>query len=255
MLLAELFADAGLKRTLVFTRTKRGADRVAKHLVQSGISSAESIHGDKSQGQRERAAQGVQGRPGPRPRRHRHRRARHRHRRREPRHQLRAAQRAGGLCAPHRPHGARRRLGHRHQPRRQRRAAAAARHPETHPSDGDGPGSPRRSPYWARNLRWSGRSRQKTTRQPKPQGAGGGGQEIRGRRTRWAGAPGGGSRDQGCAPSGLAPRSRRGPRPRRGPRSQRVPRSRCRAWRAGLVAKRAAAEQRRRSAAQAPQVL
>jgi len=54
VLLAELFADAGLKRTLVFTRTKRGADRVAKHLVQSGVG-AESIHGDKSQGQRERA--------------------------------------------------------------------------------------------------------------------------------------------------------------------------------------------------------
>jgi ATP-dependent RNA helicase RhlE len=53
-LLAELFADAALARTIVFTRTKRGADRVAKHLEGAGISAA-SIHGDKSQSQRERA--------------------------------------------------------------------------------------------------------------------------------------------------------------------------------------------------------
>jgi ATP-dependent RNA helicase RhlE len=38
----------------VFTRTKRGADRVAKSLEQVGVEAA-SIHGDKSQGQRERA--------------------------------------------------------------------------------------------------------------------------------------------------------------------------------------------------------
>jgi len=53
-LLAELLADTKMRRTLIFTRTKRGADRVAKHLGQSGIEAA-SIHGDKSQGQRERA--------------------------------------------------------------------------------------------------------------------------------------------------------------------------------------------------------
>jgi len=53
-LLAELFDDAALKRVLVFTRTKRGADRVAKGLSSLGIE-ASSIHGDKSQGQRERA--------------------------------------------------------------------------------------------------------------------------------------------------------------------------------------------------------
>jgi ATP-dependent RNA helicase RhlE len=41
-------------RALVFTRTKRGADRVAKYLEGAGISAA-AIHGDKSQGQRERA--------------------------------------------------------------------------------------------------------------------------------------------------------------------------------------------------------
>ncbi len=53
-LLAELFDDTAFKRVLVFTRTKRGADRVAKGLTAIGIEAA-SIHGDKSQGQRERA--------------------------------------------------------------------------------------------------------------------------------------------------------------------------------------------------------
>ncbi|MBL8553240.1 MAG: DEAD/DEAH box helicase [Phenylobacterium sp.] len=53
-LLAELFDDGGFKRVIVFTRTKRGADRVAKGLEQAGVE-AVSIHGDKSQGQRERA--------------------------------------------------------------------------------------------------------------------------------------------------------------------------------------------------------
>jgi ATP-dependent RNA helicase RhlE len=53
-LLVELFADPALSRTLVFTRTKRGADRVAEHLERAGIA-ASAIHGNKSQSQRERA--------------------------------------------------------------------------------------------------------------------------------------------------------------------------------------------------------
>ncbi len=53
-LLCDMFADPKLTRTLVFTRTKRGADRVAKFLEAAGVT-AEAIHGDKSQGQRERA--------------------------------------------------------------------------------------------------------------------------------------------------------------------------------------------------------
>ncbi|MGE0697921.1 MAG: DEAD/DEAH box helicase [Hyphomicrobiaceae bacterium] len=53
-LLAELMADPELKRGLVFTRTKRGADRVAQHLEAHGVAVA-AIHGNKSQGQRERA--------------------------------------------------------------------------------------------------------------------------------------------------------------------------------------------------------
>jgi len=53
-LLAELFADDAMSRSLVFTRTKRGADKVAKYLGIAGVEAA-AIHGDKTQGQRERA--------------------------------------------------------------------------------------------------------------------------------------------------------------------------------------------------------
>lgn len=50
-LLIELFADRAMRRALVFTRTKRGADKVARHLEAAGIKVA-AIHGNKSQGQR-----------------------------------------------------------------------------------------------------------------------------------------------------------------------------------------------------------
>ena len=52
--LAQLLAQEAQGRTLVFTRTKHGADRVVKHLAEDGIA-AEAIHGNKSQGQRLRA--------------------------------------------------------------------------------------------------------------------------------------------------------------------------------------------------------
>ena len=55
-LLTELYASDDLSRTLVFTRTKRSADKVAAYLQAGGIEAA-AIHGDKSQGQRERALQ------------------------------------------------------------------------------------------------------------------------------------------------------------------------------------------------------
>ena len=45
-------AERGL--TLVFVRTKRGADRLVKRLASSSVQ-AVAMHGDKSQGQRERA--------------------------------------------------------------------------------------------------------------------------------------------------------------------------------------------------------
>lgn len=42
------------ERTLVFARTKHGAEKLMKHLVDCGFK-ADSIHGNKSQGQRDRA--------------------------------------------------------------------------------------------------------------------------------------------------------------------------------------------------------
>jgi len=53
-LLVHWLKRTGTTRALVFTRTKHGADKVAKHLVKSGIR-AEAIHGNKSQAARERA--------------------------------------------------------------------------------------------------------------------------------------------------------------------------------------------------------
>jgi ATP-dependent RNA helicase RhlE len=55
-LLHELLQTAEASRVLVFTRTKRGADNVARQLSQSGIQ-ALAIHGGKSQSNRERALQ------------------------------------------------------------------------------------------------------------------------------------------------------------------------------------------------------
>ena len=51
-LVSELNSDRGL--TLVFVRTKRGADRLVKRLAASNVQ-AVAMHGDKSQAQREKA--------------------------------------------------------------------------------------------------------------------------------------------------------------------------------------------------------
>jgi ATP-dependent RNA helicase RhlE len=47
-------AGPEVARTIVFARTKRGADRVAQNLVKDGIA-AEVIHGNKAQNARQRA--------------------------------------------------------------------------------------------------------------------------------------------------------------------------------------------------------
>ena len=52
--LTDLLRDPEMSRALVFTRTKHGADRVVEHLERAGQAAA-AIHGNKSQGQRERA--------------------------------------------------------------------------------------------------------------------------------------------------------------------------------------------------------
>ncbi len=52
-LLAQLLRSEPIDRVLVFTRTKHGADKVVRALAKSQLS-AEAIHGNKSQNQRER---------------------------------------------------------------------------------------------------------------------------------------------------------------------------------------------------------
>jgi ATP-dependent RNA helicase RhlE len=53
-LLIKYINDNGITRMLVFTRTKHGADKVARHLDKAGIPAA-ALHANKTQGQRKRA--------------------------------------------------------------------------------------------------------------------------------------------------------------------------------------------------------
>ncbi|HEY6453164.1 MAG TPA: DEAD/DEAH box helicase [Steroidobacteraceae bacterium] len=53
-LLARLIIDGGIRQSLVFTRTKHGANRLAERLERDGLAVA-AIHGNKSQGARTRA--------------------------------------------------------------------------------------------------------------------------------------------------------------------------------------------------------
>lgn len=55
-LLVHLLKGEDIRTALVFTRTKHGADKVAKHLSRAGIM-AQAIHGDKTQGARQSALQ------------------------------------------------------------------------------------------------------------------------------------------------------------------------------------------------------
>ena len=61
LLLIHLLKDKTISTALVFTRTKHGADKVARELVRNGIS-AEAIHGNKSQNARQRALQNFKNR-------------------------------------------------------------------------------------------------------------------------------------------------------------------------------------------------
>ena len=53
-LLMHLIKENRIARSLVFTRTKHGADKIAKYLNMANVK-ADALHGNKSQGQRERA--------------------------------------------------------------------------------------------------------------------------------------------------------------------------------------------------------
>ncbi len=56
-LLLDLLRDEAMKRVIVFTRTKHGADKITKHLSKAGHA-ADAIHGGKSQNTRQRALDG-----------------------------------------------------------------------------------------------------------------------------------------------------------------------------------------------------
>jgi ATP-dependent RNA helicase RhlE len=56
-LLCAILRDPALARVLVFTRTKHAANKLAEQLVRAGFG-AEAIHGNKSQGARQRALEG-----------------------------------------------------------------------------------------------------------------------------------------------------------------------------------------------------
>ena len=53
-LLSNILNDKAVSRVLVFTRTKHAANRVAEHLMKTGVSS-DAIHGNKSQNARQRS--------------------------------------------------------------------------------------------------------------------------------------------------------------------------------------------------------
>ena len=55
--LADLLLADDVGQAIVFTRTKRGADRVSEHLEKQGLKSG-ALHGNKSQGQRDRTLGG-----------------------------------------------------------------------------------------------------------------------------------------------------------------------------------------------------
>ncbi len=59
-LLVEYFRHHDPDRTLVFTRTRRRAERLARTLNKAGVS-CEAIHGDRTQGQRQKALDGFKG--------------------------------------------------------------------------------------------------------------------------------------------------------------------------------------------------
>src|SRR5690606_25867125 len=56
-LLADLLNGGTVEQAIVFTRTKHGANRLVQQLDRVGIRAA-AIHGNKSQGARERALEG-----------------------------------------------------------------------------------------------------------------------------------------------------------------------------------------------------
>ena len=149
-LLTHFLQNTAFTRTLVFARTKHGADKIVKNLVRSGIRAA-AIHGNKSQNVRAAHAGRVQVEPAARAGGHRHRRPRAGCRRHFARHQLRAARCAGNLRPPHRPHRPGRRDRHRHVVLRPRGTRPTATDRTAHPPNAHRRAEPAGIP--ARRLR------------------------------------------------------------------------------------------------------
>ncbi len=102
-LLLHLLGDPQFDTVLVFTRTKHGADRIARRLEGAGIKTG-TLHSNRSQNQRLRALKDFKSGRGARAGGDRHRRARHRRGRHFARGELRLSDALGGLRASHRPH-------------------------------------------------------------------------------------------------------------------------------------------------------
>ena len=113
VVLTEILQEQAMERAIVFTRTKRGADKLVRTLAERADRRAGAPRQQVAAAARARARR-VPRRRNARPRRHRHRRPRHRRRRHLPRRQLRRAERAGELRPPDRPHRPRRRRGNGH---------------------------------------------------------------------------------------------------------------------------------------------
>ncbi len=112
-----LRSEEQIERTLVFSRTKHGADKIVRMLGAAGIRGQRHPR-QQEPGAARAGARRVPFRPDAGADRDRHRRARDRYPGRQPRHQLRPAGSARAICPPHRPHRARRR-------RRARRSRSA----------------------------------------------------------------------------------------------------------------------------------
>ena len=144
-LLTHFLQNTAFTRTLVFARTKHGADKIVKHLDRSGIRAA-AIHGNKSQNVRQRTLDAFKSNRPP---------------------VLVATdiaargldvdgishvinydlpEVAGDLRPPHRPHRPRRRDRHRHVVLRPRRARPTATDRTAHATDADRRAKPARIP-------------------------------------------------------------------------------------------------------------
>ncbi len=105
------------RRTMIFTRTKRTAQKVSDELAERGFK-VDAVHGDPGPGCPREGLEVVPHRRRRRPGRNGCRGARYRHRRRHARHQLPVPRGRAGLRAPHRTHRPRRQDRCRDHPRR-----------------------------------------------------------------------------------------------------------------------------------------